>query len=439
MKFSEVKAVRIPKGSAARIRSKELIRWEKFPVLARYVSLGDSIAAGHTINSDWDKSYGERSQYGVNGNEETVIVPGCYTDLIRKDLLEKYGDGRIVVNSFARSGDTVADLMEKLNHDRVRNAIAKANYVTVCIGANDVLEPAMSHLEEYLMSSSLAGAEAVIAENMATLNNDSAATSFMSLFDKLTSINHRAKYAFTTVYNPYKYLHLYPGHNGFFEPLLDTIPEMRYDVDEIIEDMFGWDDLGYWDALARKWVSIELTANISSLIKDGLLGAPAVQTLFLRVNALGGVSEGYVTRLNDILRNKINAYKATNANFALAETKAMFDQYPDKTDATDDVDYSDLVNVEYTKTYNVAKMDWGMLWEGSNADTFWRELAWKHLHFSNAFPSTNVWDYVWFDLDGFASDLVEQIVYKVILPDTDPHPEEYGHIVLKGAFMDAIG
>ena len=437
MKFSQVYAMRVPNGAVARIRSKGSTMWEKYPIRARYVSLGDSIAAGHTIDADWEKNYGEKSQYGKNGNTETKIVANCSTDLIRKDLLATYGDGRILVVSFARSGDTVADLVEKLDHDRVKDAVSKAGYVTVCIGANDVLQPAFSHLEEYIMTASLAGATAIIEANMTTLNNDSAATSFVGLFNKLSAINPRAKFAFTTVYNPYKYLYLHPGHNGFFAPLLDTIPEIRLDVDEIVEDKFGFDDLGYFDVVKWEWVSIELNANISSLIKDGLLGTPAVQTLFDRTNALGAISEGYVTRLNEILRNKINGY--TNPNFVLAETKALFDQYPDKTDSTEDVDYSDLVNVEFTRNYNFTKMDWGALWAGSDAGTFWIELAWKHLHFSNALPSTNVWDYVSFDLNGFAEDLVEQIITKVIVPDVDPHPEEHGHIVMKQSFAQAFG
>ena len=34
-----------------------------------YVSLGDSIAAGHSINSKWESDYGTGSQFGENGNK----------------------------------------------------------------------------------------------------------------------------------------------------------------------------------------------------------------------------------------------------------------------------------------------------------------------------------------------------------------------------------
>jgi hypothetical protein len=38
-----------------------------------------------------------------------------------------------------------------------------------------------------------------------------------------------------------------------------------------------------------------------------------------------------------------------------------------------------------------------------------------------------------------AEELVaEHIVPKVIVPDVDPHPEEYGHIVLKSAFNQVM-
>lgn len=407
-----------------------------------YVSLGDSIAAGHTINADWGKNYGEGSQYGKNGNTETAVVPGCYTDIISKELKSVYGD-HAFLKSFARSGDTVEDLMNKLTHETVREAIKKADLVTICIGANDVLQPAMSRLDEYINTGSLANAEATIEANMARLASDTADNSYKALFDRLNEINPDAKYVFTTVYNPYKYLYLDEGHSGFFGPLLATIPQMNIDVDKIIEDTFlGGTDLSYYDITKFQWVSIELELDLDGIIKDGLLATPIVQQLFDRVNNLGAWSERYVTRLNEVLRNKIAAYQTTNPNFFVVDTKAAFDLFPDRTDSNADVDYSDLVSVEYTRTYNTEKMDWGALYRdgyGDNVAQYWGDLAWKYLSFSNALPSLNVWDYVSFNLEGFAADLVDQIVNKVIVPDVDPHPEHHGHEVMKRVFTNAFG
>lgn len=437
----------IPEGSVSSIVVDGKVIWSSKSF--GYVSLGDSIAVGHRINEDWETDYGWDAQYGVNGRTETALVSKCYTDLIRQELESIYGKKRVTVTSFARSGDRVNDLIEKLNHDVVRKAISKANYVTICIGANDVLEPALSRLEEYINTGSLTNIESTIENNFAALNDDNNPNSYTALFKKLTSINPNASYTFTTIYNPYKYLWLDEGSNGFFKPLLDFIPPMNVDVDDVIESMFGF-DMGYWDlsnVFNPQWVAIELNYDLGEVIKSGLLSTSAVRLLFSRVNGLCNWAEKYVSRLNELLRRKINAYRATNPNFAIAETKALFDTYPDRINASsaqfDYKHYNDLVNVEYTRGYTTATMAWGELWHDKYGDSaggiaqYWGDLAWKYLSFKNGFPSWVVTDYLSFDIEGFATDLVAQVVEKVIEPDVDPHPEEYGHKVLKDAF-DAV-
>ena len=412
-----------------------------------YVSLGDSIAAGHTINENWSRDYGEGSQYGNNGRSETVIVPDSYTDLIRKELVNIYGASRVSVKSFARSGDRVEELAGKLNHATVRDAISQADIVTICIGANNVLEPAFSALEEYITTGSLSTAEAAIANNMERLNNDSAANSYVDLFNKLVDINPKARYVFTTIYNPYKYLHLEEGQQGFFKPMLDTIPQMNIDVDKIIEGMFlGGAELAYYSFSEWRWIPIELEIDLDGIIKEGLLHTDIVQLLFNRVNGLGAWAEKYVTQLNTIIRNKVSAYQTTSPNFAVAETKAMFDLFPDKTRGTGDVDFSDLVSVEFTKADDTMTMDWGALWRDTYGDTYdgsvqyWNNLAWDHLIWKwPSEVSLNVFDYVEFDLAGFAADLVAQVIEKVIVPNVDPHPEWQGHQVMKRSFTNVWG
>lgn len=390
MRFSKVEAARIPKGNVLKIREGGKKLWS--PILARYVSLGDSIAAGHSINSDWEADYGTGSQYGVNGNTETVIVPGSYTELIRQDLLARY-DGTVNATSFARSGERVKDLIPKLDHDVVKKAIAKANVVTICIGANDVLGPAMSNLDEYINSgdSALAEIAAAVEANLAVLADDTNANSYRALFDKLAAINPNAKYVFTTIYNPYKYLWIEEGHHGFFKPVMDAIPTMEF-----------------------------LGIDFDSFIKDSLLGTPAVKRLFSRVNGLDDWAEKYVTKLNNVLRSKINAYG--NANFLLADTKAVWDPVPDRP-ITAPKHYNDLVNVEYTRGWDMGDIHWGRLWPGSSASDFWWGLAEKH----------------GLDIDGLADDFIQQAVEKVISPDVDPHPEVYGQYALERSFVDALG
>lgn len=364
----------------------------------RYVSLGDSIAAGHMINDDWESNYGTRSQYGEDGNTYTVIVPDSYTDLIRNALKGVHTDNTISTTSFAHSGDTVADLINKLSHEKVRNEIAKANYVTVCIGANDILGCVSNdRFNEYVNSGSLSSIEAEVEANFAILNDDTSSSSYTALFNKLAEINPEAKYVFTTIYNPYKYLWLDEGKNGFFKPLLNSIPEL---------DILGLD--------------------VDNMIKDGLLSTDEIQLLFDRVNGLSDWTERYINRLNQVLKNKINSYKAINNNFSVAESKVLFESFPDRP-VSASIHYNDLVNVEFTKGYDVAMADWGQLYEGTNALSFWVDLSTKYVSLSGI------------DMSGLANELIPQIVEKVVMPDVDPHPESYGQYVMSRAISNALG
>lgn len=393
MKFVHAKRIHLPSGTANRLRYNGKVLWEH--AFARYVSFGDSIAAGHTINADWAEDYGEGSQYGQNGRTQTAIVTGCYTDLIRNELSAKLG-GHVATTSYARSGDKLEDLMEKLDHDGVRQSLEVADYVTICIGANSVLEPAMAHFEEYIVAgdSVIAEMEAEIESNLSVLADDSNPNGYTALFNKLYEINPDAQYVFTNLYNPYKYLWVDEGENGFFKPLLDTIPNIV---------MFGFD--------------------ITAIIKDQFLKQDIIQLLFKRTNALSGWAEGFVTRLNTVIASKIDAYG--KPNFKLADTKGLYDVFPDRPiSATKH--YNDLVNVEYTRGYDTSQMDWGQLWADSDAATFWLSLVSKYVSINGI------------DFGGFMGELLPQIVEKVILPDVDPHPEEYGQYVLKRTFSDAL-
>lgn len=391
--LSTVVSIDTPKA-VVRIESGNNVVWE-CPKTVRVVSLGDSIAAGHTINDRWETDYGYDSQYGSNGNKFTEIVPNSYTDLIKRDLTDKYGEYKISVKSFAKSGDTVADLIAKLSHDVVKYTISKADIVTICIGANDVLQPALSHLNEYINSGDLSSLTATVQSNLTILDTDDNANSYVSLFNKLVAINPNAKFVFTTVYNPYKYLWADEGRNGFFGPLLSTIPEITI--------------LGF---------------EIHTLIKNGLLDTSTVKKLFSRINGLSAWAETNVNGLNTVIKNNIRDYN--NPNFIVADSKVLFDTFPDRSISAP-YHYNDLVSVEYTRGYDTAQMDWGRLWGDTNPAVFWTTLATRHVSVSG------------FDINGFVNELIPLIIDRVILPDTDPHPEEYGHYALKRSFADALG
>ena len=106
MNFSTLQGLTIPEGVAIEIRNQDgIVIWNA--ARYSYVSLGDSIAAGHGIRSD-AKYHPEACyewQYGTAGVNQTEIISGCYTDLIAAKLQNKHG--RTSAKSFARSGDKV--------------------------------------------------------------------------------------------------------------------------------------------------------------------------------------------------------------------------------------------------------------------------------------------------------------------------------------------
>ena len=369
IEFSNIIGVTIPEGSVTKIERNGATIWqEKLQDMFAYVSLGDSIPAGHSIDSDWESNYGERSQYGVNGNTSTTIVPGAYPDLIAKELTKIYGADKVTAISFDRSGDKVSDLMTKLSHTNVVNTIKRANLVTICIGANDVLGPAMNNLGDYLNNGNTEQLKAEINANFSALENDANDNSYKKLLDRLYNINPNAKYVFTTIYNPYKYLYVEPSagpdyHDGFIGPLMWTLD----------------------------WLPAVKATLYDQYIKN----------LVNNVNGVSSLTEGFVTRLNNLIKNKVNSYG--NPNFIVANTKAAFDAVPDRT-VSASKHYNDIVNVEFTRGYTVNDVDWAQFWNGSDYE-----------------------------------DLVNKLIYDVIMPDVDPHPERDGHELMKLSFLDALG
>jgi uncharacterized repeat protein (TIGR02543 family) len=360
------------------------------------VTLGDSIPAGHMITDDWG---GEGNQYGVNGNKETVIITNCYTDLIQRELKATYGNGMVTAKSFARSGDKVEDLIAKLRDAAkpyMRNAIANANLVIVCIGANNVLGPALNSIESYINNGTptLAALDTTINNNMNVLSNNANANSYRALFDELYKANPNAKFVFTNIYNPLKYLWLDEStrgndyKDGFFGPLMWAIPDL----------WFGWDND----------------------IRSKLYNTDIVKKIFDRVNGvsrngsdgLAAYTEKWVGQLNMVLSQEIAEFN--NPNFIVADVKSVFDSFPDRP-VSAPVHYNDLVNVEFTSGYKVENMDWGRFWK--NID--WGEIV------SNPGNIMNT--------------AIKTVVSEVIVPDIDPHPETTGHSVIHRAIADALG
>ena len=347
-----------------------------------YVSLGDSIGAGHSLrfyNSGTDTQFGIPDEYVPTITKPyTDIEEGCYTDLIAKELISARDD--VFVRSFARSGDRVENLLEKLNNENVVYFLENADVVTVCIGANNILIPAMEHFGDYILNG-----KQMLDRLESDIDNTiipELETSYETLINTLNSINPNAKYVFTTIYNPYKFLHLDEGEEGFFKGLIELAPTIKL-----------------------------FSKEAGEYIENDLMDSPEVAILFDRVNAMGDWTETQINKINSVLSEKIG----NHSNFYLADAKARFDE------CTSGEEYKHLVNVEVYSGLDFKDMNWGQLYGGEAPAYYWIGLLLQC-------PTS----------ERLIEKLIDDVINKVILPDTDPHPKKSGHRLIKEAMWNII-
>lgn len=446
MNFSTLKSLTIPEGKVIKIQVGGKTLWqEKAEVTApkfNYVSLGDSIAAGHRIDENWETDYGWDSQYRKTDpntgkvNTETVIVPNCYTDKIRKYLQGIYGANNVSTKSFAVSGSMIfrkhgdnRSLIEVIEDDVVNQALSKANLVTISIGANTILEPALDRAPSFLTEGgSLSELEKTVEGALRELADPNYEYSYKKLFDKLCEINPNAKYVFTTIHNPMKYLYVERGtydndfQDGFLGTWLNTIPQMSVaglEVDREIKKLI----------LDTKTIS-----DIRTRVNGDGAGWEGIGAWTERYIETGGVSvhDGkQFPSLNQTIRSAIAEYN--NPNFTFTETHELFDTVPDRQGAGE-VHYNDLVNMQITRGYDANDLDWSELWgeaEGSTVEekirNYWMGIINEYL------------DGFSFDFDGLAAEIEPIIVDNILSKAFDPHPRTDGHYVMYRSFVDTLG
>lgn len=443
--FARVRRVVIPESTdsnrVVKIMLGDKVLWDgsKFDTADfKYVSLGDSIASGHMINDSWENGY----QYGQNGNTETTILDGTYTDLISKELRRIYGADKVSAVSYCRSGSRVSyedgarerDLIRLLEEDeRVRTSISEADLVTVCIGGNSVLGPAEeeNRLVRYLTGEDVMPALETDIENILRELDieDSEDPKFQKSYRYLLKtlnglLKPSARVVLTTQYNPHKYLNLARGSwdnefkDSFFAPLLDLIPQMTV-------------------------AGFELDVAFKKLLLD----TQVLKDLFYRINVLSAWEERYIENggqsyrgLNPIIRDKIKAFQETNTkstNFTCVEIKDLFDSVTNR-DGAGEAHYDDLVNNQLTTGYNANMIPWENLWKeeyGTGAEarkSFWTDLIDNH-------SSKVLGVIVEVDYEGIANELLPKLVERIIHPMIDVHPKECGHYAMYRAFADTLG
>ncbi len=359
-----------------------------------YVSLGDSIAVGYSLDSWLNNG---KLEFGSEGLNSTPIYQETYAESIYNDLKLIYGDNNVSAVSYAHSGDKVKDLLLKLEDQRVINSLKDANIVTISIGANDILGPATEMIQSYLMGEiGLSEITNALDNGLNSLTNGGG-DDFSDLLNRLNEINSKAKYIFTNVYNPYKYFDV--DIEAFLNPILPPpfdigIGSLTTEIDlaEILDDVI-------FDSIESRIDNIRIYTEYY----------------------LSGNSSMSITGLNPIVKSTIESYQNNGFNnFYLVDTKSVFDSFPQKSSSNLDVDYSDLVNVELTEDSKITEFNYGNYFP----DDYW--LSWANKIFFNGYSK-----------ESFANDLLSRIL-ETVLEDTDPHPEWRGHIVISNVFKNVV-
>lgn len=455
MNFSTLKSLNIPEGKVTKIQSGGRTLWqEKAEVIVskfNYVSLGDSIAAGHMIDDTWAPG----DQYGHNAtNPSTYIYPGTYTDFMRKYLYGIYGESNVDAVSYARSGSMIEFNSNDPNKDpkkdnrslywvvkndeKVKEAIRNADLITISIGGNDVLNPVEVHPElatNYLLNGTgLNELGAPVEEILKRTADDENEISYWSLLNALNElVKDTAKVLFTTQYNPMKYLHIDRGtwdaeyQDGFFAPLFSYIPVMT---------ILGWEI----DRDIKKWI---LTQSPLSGIIDRINGHKDAGIISLGEWVGGYLETGHTSNItgekippiNETIRDRVTKFQKINPNFQYSEMYELFDAVPDR-DGAGEVHHNDLVNLQVTKGYSLANVVWSPLWEEQgyvSGDKYWADVISKCFDIDTTALRFSV------NNEKLREMVIEPMFEIIVHPLVDVHPRIDGHYVMYRSFMDTLG
>ena len=255
-----------------------------------YVAFGDSIAEGYAINL---KTKTDSESLITGADDSYTNVENCYVDLINKELSKSFS---VEMFNYAYSGDTCQDLLDFLCGDngfydysnnlvkngennnqrytsltnlQVYQSVKNANIITICIGANNILQKASILIPQFLgiSSSTVTRAEIEqILEKQILGDQDSNIKGFQAEFNQLLSVlnklNPNAKIYFTDVYNPYKSLILDTSitSNSLVAMMLPKITQANLDT---ISDITELAIVGGTDSSGKNFVGINNVINKS--------------------------------------------------------------------------------------------------------------------------------------------------------------------------------
>lgn len=172
-----------------------------------YVAIGDSITRG----------------FGLASTKER------FSFLLREKLEEDTQQSWTEYN-YGVDGQTSDELLDNLQHDRISH-LQDADLITVCIGANDMLQPVESLF--------LVGYQKLW--EILQVNADNYYENLESIMGELRRVNPDCRIIFMTIYNPYKGIDFTEGDN---DTSLDSLADdVVTELNSIIVERAS--DLGY--------------------------------------------------------------------------------------------------------------------------------------------------------------------------------------------------
>lgn len=423
------------------------------PDTFEYVSLGDSICAGHAIDRGWYTYYNEAVQYNkkdINDNNRgnclTTLLPNTYTALLQKELQRKMTDKKVNATSFGHSGATVDDLIEMLREgtevaqapgkinttktycygdNPMTEALRRADLVTISIGANAFLTPGMDYIEGKIQEYLFEGTEAegfsdlkeVFNTAIGTLGGNGAGSasipalgktysyfySYLDLIETLYLVNPNAVYRFTTVHNPFRCFYL---------------------DDKFIRSFFY---------AISKVVSI-FSKEVADIVCDTIENSIQWKTVQENAGYLSPWVGGNIDKMNNKLDEAIAIFTKNNKwDITSTPVKAIFDAVPDRPGAGE-IKYNNLINVQITRDYFGTDFDWGALWENQELETTGVGSYFKKFVEPYFNPDLTVKG----DLNEMFQTIIEHVATYILKYNMDPHPQNAGHEVIYRIFSDSV-
>jgi len=218
---------------------------ESAPQPLKYVALGDSIPYGYYYTDLWN-----------------YLGGGTDTDSYAEQLARSLGVTSIDFFDASVSGYNTVEVFDQI--DTISAQISAADIITLCVGANDIMDAAsrtLSGLQKYNINWSVANT-----------GRDSFELYWPQVIDKIETLNPDVTLVVMTIYNPYR---LTDSYYNLVDPYFSASSGADLGLNYIIENTMSLEDTAWGNLLAEGFdyrVADVYEAFNTHINKDSLTG-----------------------------------------------------------------------------------------------------------------------------------------------------------------------